>query len=127
MVLSDVAYIRSSWRRNYRQQALSKVSVAVFDENHPALIDKLIANSNTVVACSTDEPGAIHGWACGVIDGPLHYAYVAAPLRGRGIARAVIESALGSYPARIFVTHRFFGNGRCSRFVFNPYALGMTP
>ncbi len=118
---SDVNYIRSSWYREY--QPLAKVSPAVFSRNHPGLIEELLSTKTTVVCCSEESPDIAHGWACGEMDGPLHFAFVPFQLRGRGIARAMIAAVLGGYTNHIDVTHRFKGRPDSHRFSFNPYIL----
>ena len=123
MSAGDINYVRSSWFRNY--QPLAKVSGSTFARFHPKLIDELLASddASTVIACAEEDPTVIHGWACGEADGPLHFAYVPPNLRGRGIAKEMIQAVLGSYPNHINVTHRFVGRPDSRRFTFNPYIL----
>lgn len=123
MLGSDINYVRSSWFKNY--QPLAKVSPSTFSKYHPRLIDEILASkqASTVIACTDSDPNVVHGWACGEIDGPLHFAYVPPNMRGRGVARAMISAVLGQYPNHINVTHRFVGRPDSRRFSYNPYIL----
>lgn len=123
MARADINYVRNSWFKNHRPSA--SVGRNMFARNHPSIIDEILDSdtASTVIATSEEAPDTIHAWACGEIDGPLHYAYVTPELRGRGIARELIKVVLGRYPNHIEVTHRFIGRPDSRRFTFNPYIL----
>lgn len=123
-VEDDLRFVMQTWIRSYKP--VVKVNEAVYDKEHPELIKRILRGAKLSVACSPDVQSTIHGWACGDA-GVLHYAYVPSAFRGRGVARALIQSVLGSYPNKIEVSHRFH-NPVASRvrFVFNPYRLGVV-
>ncbi|MDE2106704.1 MAG: hypothetical protein KGL39_56335 [Patescibacteria group bacterium] len=125
MASTDMGYVLQTWIRSYKP--IAKVSQPMFEKHHAPLVRKLIANARVAIACPADskDETTILGWACGDDDG-LHYAYIPDGLRGRGLARMLIGSVLGTYPARIEVSHRFVnGNESRNRFVYNPYRLGV--
>lgn len=126
MQRGDMPYVIQTWMRTYK--ALAKVSDTIYELEQPRLIQRIMLDGDTrfAVACSPDVESTIHGWACGNED-YLHYAYIPVKLRGKGLARILIESVLGIYPSRIEVTHHIpstLHSGRY-RFVYNPYHLGV--
>lgn len=126
-ISQDRSFVVSTWLKSHQENA--KVARPIFKENHEKIIAVLLARPEVSikVACSPEMKSALCGWACG--EGELlHYAYVPHTLRNMGLARHLIEAALGSYPERIEVTHRFhhFWPPKSHRFVFNPYKLGLV-
>lgn len=110
----DRAFVASTWVRTCcRSRMRSRAAIVV---------DAILDRPDTVirVACSLRVPSTILGYAVASDDGTLHYAYVPADLRRKGIARACITAALDGYPERIEATHRWPWPGR---FVFAPEKL----
>ncbi len=60
--------------------------------DHPARV--------LIVACSERDESALHGFAC-TANGVLCFLYVTDDLRGRGLGRALVATALGEYPQSI--------------------------
>lgn len=115
----DIAYVARTWRRTYRPIAKFN-NREVYDKGQNALIDKLIADGRLVIACDPEMPSVIIGWACAK-GHLLHYAFVRDGFQGKGVARQLIKVAIGCYPSRIEVTHKFTRG--VARFVYNPYPL----
>lgn len=120
----DRYQIQALWLHSYK--SISKTNSSVYDKHQPALIARLMDECGVTVVCSGNLDTAILGWACGVMLGPLHYAYVPHELRNMGIARMAITSALAGYPEKIYVTHKFHGRINSHRFTHNPYLIGMV-
>ena len=118
MATSDRGFVVSTWLRSAKEHA--RVSRDVFWAHHGRLVDRLLGDSETIVACSAERTSAVHAWAC-VGHGQLHWAYVPPELRHQGIARALIGVALGGYPKRIEITQRCLL--KSGRYVYNPYEL----
>lgn len=125
----DASYVIQTWVRSYRPN--SRIASEIYDKGHDNLVRNILRTTRVVVACNPDAETAILGWACGQ-PGLLHYAYVPAALRHKGLARELIREAIGGYPARIEVSHRL-PPGKFTpakergfpRFIFNPYKLGV--
>lgn len=120
----DRGFVFDSWVRSYKPNAKIGSSEA-YERGQRALIGALLKSCRVLIACTSDAPTAILGWACGDPErSHLHYAFVRQELRNVGLARRLIEETLGTYPRRIYVTHRFINNDESrGRFVHNPYPL----
>lgn len=72
--------------------------------NHHALIERLLDEATTIVACSDAHAPTICGWACyeRAASHVLHYVYVREEFRGFGLARRMVD-ALPS--ADVLYTH----------------------
>jgi len=108
MNASDRRFVAPTWALSSTYDGLSK----------PArfrLVDRMLDAGAPVIVLA--EGPTVHAWACGEAD-TLHYVYVPPDLRGFGIAAKLIALALGGYPERINVTHRW--PRESSRFVFRP-------
>lgn len=124
-VEDDYGYIHSTWMNSFARPA--GMSAELYRTRQPELIKKLIASdsSKLMVACSEDVESTIFGWVCAEAGRNfIHYGYVRDSLRNQGIARSLVHAALGDYPKRIYVTHRFMnGKEGRHRFIYNPYLL----
>jgi len=122
----DLAFIRNSWLRNYHEHGhLSHVPNGVFfsDDGHWGVVDRCLRGSATLVAHPEGDDDSILGWSCAA-PGILHYAYVKAPFRRLGIARALL--VMGPKPLTTCthwtpVIREWASRGRA--YTFNPYLL----
>jgi hypothetical protein len=88
---SDRAFVSHAWVESYRARLMSKVEKE---------ISKLVHGSRVLVACDNSDDDLLLGFVS-MSDRALHYAYVKEPLRGEGIARALIGSEpIDSYTFR---------------------------
>ena len=91
----DIPFIFSSWLKSYRNSYFAKsITNTVFFTEHHKVIERLIENNQVVIACKSDEPDQIYGYACaGKTDGifTLHYIYVKHPFRGFGVGKTLLN------------------------------------
>lgn len=117
----DWAYVGSTWQRSYEERA--GVRSDVYRREQRRLIDRILetrlAEETIVVTCDNDK--LIHAFAVGDHRGYLHYAYVAGPLRGKGIGRTLVQHVTRMNAPPIEVTHRWPVKSRS--YVWNPYLL----
>jgi GNAT superfamily N-acetyltransferase len=93
---SDLAFVKNAWLESFKVRALAKIEREV---------DKL-ARAHVTVACDHEDDDTLLAFAA-AHDGVLHYAYVKEPMRGHGIARALIESlAIEAYSFRTDIGER---------------------
>lgn len=92
---SDVNFIFNSWLKSFRAGRLaSKVDNSVYYAEQHKVIEKLIANGTTHIACDPNEPGEIYGYVnYQMIDGVfvMHYIYTKHTFRNMGIARQLLK------------------------------------
>jgi len=126
MVAGDRAFVLSTWIRSYAERVRGIVRRDVYLAHEPALVERLLASSRALVACSASHEATIHGW-CVVAPSSrvLHYAYTPPELRRLGLARELIRAAFGTYPTRLETSHRW--PWASPRFVFVPYHAGVAP
>lgn len=90
---SDQGYVASTWVR-----ALCAADRDTTEGAAGVTVDRLLDHPNVscLLACDPDRPAGIHGW---LVWSPMkairlvHFAYVRAPLRDRGIASALRSAA----------------------------------
>jgi GNAT superfamily N-acetyltransferase len=126
-VPEDVAFVRSSWLRSYRDRV--EVSGPVYWHFQGFLVDRLLQRAHTTVACNPEDAAQIFAYAVHETRGPillLHYLLVKAPFRKLGLASLLMESigAKGCHythrtPAFLPLARRFGAH-------FNPYLAGDT-
>lgn len=98
-------------------------------QEHWHVVDRILDSASTRVSvlCSASGPTMLHAWcAWDEPSGALHYVYVPPELRGAGLARRVISSALGSYPPVLSATHPWPSSPKqrtSRRFRWDPYPL----
>lgn len=119
-VADDISLIFPTWMESARQ--LRNTRLAIFNAFFPAVVRSLLETERAVVA-TREGNNTIHAWACGRAPNLLHFAYVPANLRGRGIGRAVISGVLDGYPNTIFVTSSPLSLRHHSRYIYNPFAM----
>jgi len=111
MTDTDRRYVVSTWAQSARYGGMAK-------RDRFRLVDRIIDGGARVVVLANGP--TVHAWACGEGD-TLHYVYVPPELRRNGVARIAIHAALGSYPARISVTHPW--PRPSARFCYAPHIL----
>lgn len=96
----DHNFIFASWMRSFRSnsQWAKQISSGIYNTKHPKLINELLANSGSIVACSSDMPDQIFGFA---IYQPsveniavIHWLYVKEIYRKMGVGNALFRETL---------------------------------
>lgn len=94
----DYEFILNSWLQSYRDgatgsQLARRMSADRYfsDEGFKGGIIRALTSGTVTVACDTDDPETIYGWACH--DGDvLHYVYVRSAWRRKGLGRTLAET-----------------------------------
>lgn len=86
------AFILATWVRSYAAVARKTLSRAVYVAGEPKIAERLW--SKAYVITSPDDDYTVHGWICAE-RGKLYHMYVIPELRRKGIAGALITSAVG--------------------------------
>lgn len=108
---TDLAFIASSWRRNYDSAENTRCpgGIAEYIETQGAVIDQCLRSSNVTVACPPERTEQILGWCCHRIGPVIHYVYVKPYYRGAGIGMRLLGAAMyrdENPPSRtVYVTH----------------------
>lgn len=127
---TDIPFIYSSWLKSFRHNSLlgkSSIRTSVFYENYREILDFLLAKSNILVACLSDEPEVILGY---LVYEPeiVHYSFVKEPFRHLGIATNLLAKAdLPSFKP-VCYSHLTSGLSRTisekyPNFIYNPFVL----
>jgi len=90
----DLPLIYDTWRNNFRRDSLpwSRVSVHVWEPAFTRCIDRLLANSRTVVAVTPDDDDEIMGYLVYQPDA-LVWAFVKPPYRREGIFWSLLRAS----------------------------------
>jgi GNAT superfamily N-acetyltransferase len=93
----DGKFIHSSWHTAYWKTSARKyLTRETYDAGQDRRIDRLIFQSHVLVAFFPEVPDEILGWAC-MRDDVLHYVYVKAVYRRRGIATGLVAGRASCY------------------------------
>jgi GNAT superfamily N-acetyltransferase len=117
----DERFIHSSFHTAYwKTHAHKHLTKSVYDPGQDARIDRLLARSRVLVAFFPEVPDEVLGYS--VVEGDaLHYVYVKAVYRRRGIGTGLVEGRATCY------THATDREGRAflerMSLKFNPYPL----
>jgi GNAT superfamily N-acetyltransferase len=110
--------VLESWLRSYRRlYKVPGLSPLEWYAGQRAIATRLLPD--VWAAYRPEAPNTIHGWACGEA-GVLHYVYVPADLRGRGIGGELVRAVCGE---RGVITHQPPRTRALAGFVYNPFAL----
>lgn len=117
----DSRFIHSSWHTAYwKTHARKHTEKAVYDPGQDARIDRLLFRSHVLVAFFPEVPDEVLGWSA-VEGDALHYVYVKAAYRRRGIATGLVEGRAKWY------THATDREGRLflskMQLLYSPYPL----
>jgi len=126
----DVAFVFNSWLKSFRNTGLSRSvqNEVYFSEQHK-LIERLLKESTTVVACNPTKPEDIFGWACFQwVDGifVLHYVYVKHLYRNLGLANELLAESAHDFSTAGLYTHWTHMALLCAakkNLLYHPYIL----
>ena len=101
----DLDYVRSSWRKSNAHTAESRRIVA-YSVSMRRFVDRILARNDTAltVACDVEDEDALYGWAATKAPDTLYFLFVRFPMRGRGLARRLVEAA--GLVGNVHYTHR---------------------
>ena len=94
---ADTRFVHSSWHTAYwKTSARKHLTRETYDAGQDRRIDRLLFESHVLVAFFPEVPDEILGWACMRGDA-LHYVYVKAIYRRRGIATGLVAGRASCY------------------------------
>lgn len=107
----DVPFIFSSWLQSYRDsEEVRNIGNDAYFGGHHKVIAELAQRpeAKCFVACASDFPAQIFGWAYGEsgAETVLHYVYVKQQYRRMGIARGLLQKIHQQRDGGILCTHR---------------------
>ena len=91
---SDLPFIKATWLRGlyYGDSWFSKIPKDIFMNYYSPALDALISHVNVIItiACQVEDPDVILGYCATSSDYQIiHFVYVKAPWRKKGIARRI--------------------------------------
>lgn len=118
---SDLNFVRSSWAQSYwATYARKHMDFGPYQVGHNGRMKRILSGAQTIIAYFPEVPDEILGWVCREGD-ILHYCYVKAAYRRRGIGSGLAGRGLTSY------THQTDSIGglflKKAELSFNPYIL----
>lgn len=116
---ADLPFVYSSWYKAHRPFQ-KHVGIAEYADGHNARMRRLVGTSEVRIACSSEYPDEILGYA--VIEGDVaHFIYTKACYRRMGIASGLVAGTCKWY------THWMGEQGRSFAeavgLTYNPYRL----
>ncbi len=126
----DANFIFNSWLKSYRHSHFARlIDNTVYYAEHHKIIERLVKECKTIVACNENDPTQLYGYINGgKIDGFLviNYWYVKHSFRNMGIGRALLNtfdhdpSIAAIYTQRTRIMDRLAPK---FNMVFHPYVL----
>lgn len=91
----DMPYVLSTWLRDLRDADGSPMPDDLFFQAHRALIERVLADPQTValVACAADDPTEIWGYVVAEPSEVLWWVQTRKALRGQGLGRRLLAEA----------------------------------
>lgn len=129
----DASFIFSSWLKSFRHSRLAgNVASSIYFTEHHKIIESLLTQCKTLVACNPEDKNQIFGYLCyEEIDGILviHYVYTKHTFRKMGIAECLINEVREDDSVACMFTHCTNSGERIApkfKCVYHPY-LSLTP
>jgi GNAT superfamily N-acetyltransferase len=92
----DIGFIFNSWLKSYKFSLFAKnITNTIYYAEHHKVIEKLLKNHQTIIACNNDDISQIYGFInAGFVDGIfcLNYIYVKQPFRNLGVGKTLLNS-----------------------------------
>ena len=105
----DVSFIFHSWMNSYKNSSFaSKLNPPVYNSEHHKIIEKLLKNSQTIIAHPSDDSTQIMGYICAsYVESNLaiHYIYIKHSFRSLGIAKMLLAAFHHNPEMPILYTH----------------------
>lgn len=125
---SDFKAVRAQWLSAYwdRYAEGRHIPKSIFYQEHGQLVDRLLVESEAVVAYLEPVPDEILGWAVFTSE-TLHYVYVKHIYRRKGLATGLVLHANSDDRKLLYFSHGVTAPGRnlADKFglQFNPYKV----
>jgi len=125
----DDPIIYAPWCNHIRRVApFSEFTPEEFREHKHGLLERLVARHGAAVICHKEYPQVVHGWLCGdPFERVCHFLYVKDDFRGKGIARALVDSVFpGRDKLSQYYTHQTRQAPALARklgFTYDPYRI----
>lgn len=127
----DIGFIFNSWMRSYRDKGTGckNVPTVIYDQNQHKLIERLLQNATTLIACNDEDPSQIFGYICAeYIQGAfvVHYAYTKHSMRKFGVFSHLLNAfqhdatVAGCYTHQTSVAYRLENK---YQLIYHPYLL----
>lgn len=92
---ADAPFIFNAWLKSFRNSPLARTlnNTTYFSEHHK-VIEKILKNSDTIIACNNNDPNQIFGFiSASKVEGIfcLHYIYVKHTFRKLGIGSQLLN------------------------------------
>jgi len=133
-VVSDEAFVMSTWLKNYRDAAAVRaVPGPIYFKYQRERIEKILKDKSTrvVIGCSPIDPEFVYGYAVLGEPNAVHYIYVKESCRNLGVSKVLLNSLKWDEP--IFYTHKspdfkverkLKEDPQLKVLVYNPYLVG---
>lgn len=122
---TDIPFIYQTWLNSFRYDSWSKATAkSVFFDHYKLVIDEILSNSKTLIACLPEDEDIILGYL--VYESQIiHYIFVKNDFRKYGIAANLVNHSM-DLEQPITITHRtktalpILNN---KNWIFNPFKL----
>ena len=134
MIEDDLPFLFNSWLKSYRLSNFAeKITNTIYFEDHHKLIERIVENSNILMACNPSDPSQLYGYVVSGKEGDiliLHFLYVKHTFRNMGIGKTLLD-AVGhtSESASVYTHHTRMADKLASKhnLVYHPYLLFDLP
>jgi len=130
-VQADAAMVYSDWLRSHAGANKNQAKFEVYDLHRP-IVERLMEESVTLIACHEDDSDQVFAWVCGVKVPEflaVHYAFCKQPFRAYGITKTLLSLGFGYNKKQVLVhshkTHlaRELRKEKNWRLYYSPYLL----
>lgn len=123
---NDIEYIYTNWLKNFRHQSYAAiVQGPIYYDNYKKIIDHILLNAHTKVACLKENQEVILGFMT-YQPKIIHYIYVKDPFRELGVAKSLYQTIFKD-DEDVQITHQTKKIvsilRRKQNLVFNPFIL----
>ena len=126
----DVGFIINSWLKSFKYSTWCRnVTNTIYFAEHHKIIERLLKNFDTVIACNDNDPSQIYGFInAGSVDGIfcLNYIYVKQAFRNLSVGKALLNSfEHDPSTASVYTHHTRIAERLAAKYnmIFHPYLL----
>ena len=126
----DVGFIFNAWLKSYKTSLFAKnVTNTIYFAEHHKVIERLLKNHETIIACNDEDPSQIYGFInAGKVEGIfcLNYIYIKQAFRNLSIGKTLLN-AFEHDPtiASVYTHHTRMAERLAAKYnmVYHPYLL----